>query len=105
MRIENIKINGIYRPMGYLMESIRLSCVVKDAKGKEVALVNVEVSDREDFSNILFRVEGKLDTACIPLELETLPRTRYFARVTVIDDAADTATGETWFETGKQDVI
>ena len=103
MRIENIKINGIYRPMGYLMESIRLSCVVKDAKGKEVALVNVEVSDREDFSNILFRVEGKLDTACIPLELETLPRTRYFVRVTVIDDAADTATGETWFETGKQD--
>lgn len=103
MRIEHIKINGIHNPMGYLMESIRLSCIVKDAAGKEAISVKVEISDRADFSNIIYLTGGKLDTACIPLELDTLPRQRYFVRVCVTDDALESATGETWCETGKQE--
>jgi len=101
MRIEHIKINGIRNPLGYLMESIRLSCIIKDAAGKEAVSVKVEVSDREDFSNIIYLTGGKLDTACISLDMETMPRTRYFVRVCVTDDALESATGETWFETGK----
>lgn len=102
MRLENLKINGIRNPIGYLMESIRVSCVVKEAKGKCATWVKAEVSHCEDFSNLIYVTEGELDTACIPLEFETAPRTRYFARVTVTDDASNTASAVTWFETAKQ---
>lgn len=104
MRIENIKINGMRNPMGYLMESIRVSFVVKDSKGKRAECIKVEVSDRKDFSQILCKAEGiDLDTACIPLELKTEPRTRYYVRVTVLDDTMETASADSWFETSKQE--
>lgn len=104
MIIENIKINGMKNPLGYLMEDIRVSFVVKDSKGKRAECVKVEVSDREDFSSILCKVEGiDLDTACIPVELKPEPRTRYYIRVTVLDDTLEVASAETWFETSKQE--
>lgn len=104
MRIENIKINGMKNPMGYLMENIRVSFVVKDSKGKHAECVKVEISDQEDFSRILCTIEGiDLDTACIPVELKTEPRTRYYVRVTVLDDTLETATADSWFETSKQE--
>ncbi len=103
MKLTNLKINGIRNPLGYLMDSIRLSCVVKDASGKKAAWVKAEVSTREDFADVVHMTEGKLDTACIPLDFETAPRTRYFVRITVTDDADDTASEVTWFETSKQE--
>ncbi|MGN0998183.1 MAG: family 78 glycoside hydrolase catalytic domain [Faecousia sp.] len=104
MRIENIKINCIKNPMGYLMENIRVSFVVKDSKGKRAECVKVEISDQASFSRILCKVEGiDLDTACIPVELKTEPRTRYYVRVTVLDDTMEIATADSWFETSKQE--
>ena len=104
MRIENIKINGMKNPIGYLMEDIRVSFIVKDSKGKRAECVKVEVSDREDFSSILCKVEGiDLDTACIPVELKTQPRTRYYVRATVLDDTLEIASADSWFETAKQE--
>ena len=103
MKLTNLKINGIRNPLGYLMDSIRLSCVVKDASGKEAAWVKAEVSTREDFADVVHMTEGKLDTAGIPLDFETAPRTRYFIRITVTDEADDTASEGTWFETSKQE--
>ena len=67
MKLTNLKINGIRNPMGYLMESVRASCVVKEARGSHAVRVKAEVSTCGDFSRILHAVEGKLDTACIPL--------------------------------------
>ncbi len=104
MRVENIKINGMKNPMGYLMDSIRVSFIVKESKGKRAECIKVEVSYRKDFSRILCKVEGiDLDTACVPIELKSQPRTRYYVRVTVLDDTLETAAGETWFETSKQE--
>lgn len=103
MKLTNLKINGIRNPMGYLMESIRASCVVKEARGSHAVHVKAEVSTCGDFSRILHAVEGKLDTACIPLEFETAPRTRYHVRLTVTDDIGDCASEVTWFETAKQE--
>lgn len=103
MKLTNLKINGIRNPMGYLMDSIRLSCVVKNASGKKAAWVKAEVSTREDFADVVHMTEGKLDTACIPLDFETAPRTRYHVRLTVTDDTGDCASEVTWFETAKQE--
>ena len=103
MKLTNLKINGIRNPMGYLMESVRASCVVKEARGSHAVHVKAEVSTCGDFSRILHAVEGKLDTACIPLEYETAPRTRYHVRLTVTDDTGDCASEVTWFETAKQE--
>lgn len=105
MKLTNLKINGIIEPIGYLMDSIRLSCVVSDAKGKKLAHAYVDVSDRPDHSRILYSTEGVLDTACIPLLLTTSPRTRYYVRIQITDDQGDQASAETWFETGKQEEI
>lgn len=103
MKLTNLKINGIRNPLGYLMDSIRLSCVVKEARGSHAVHVRAEVSTFGDFSETLHVVEGELDTACIPLEFETALRTRYFVRITVTDDAGDSASEVTWFETAKQE--
>lgn len=103
MKLTNLKINGMRNPMGYLMESIRASCVVREAKGKYASYVKAEVSTEEDFSGLVHCVEGELDTACIPLDFVTAPRTRYFVRVTVTDDAGGSASEVTWFETSKQE--
>jgi len=98
-----MKINGIRNPMGCLMESIRVSCVVKDAQGKYADWVKAEVSCRESISDPVYVTEGKLDTACILLDFETAPRTRYYVRVTVTDDTGDCASEVTWFETARQE--
>lgn len=104
MKIENIKINGIKNPIGYLMEDIRVSFVVKASKGKRATWVKVEISEQKDFSCVLATVEGAdLDPACIPVALTTKPRTRYFVRVTLTDDTQETATGYSWYETAKQE--
>lgn len=103
MKLTNLKINGIRNPMGYLMESVRASCVVKEARGSHAVHVKAEVSTYADFSHIFYAVEGKLDTACIPLEFQTAPRTRYHVRLTVTDDTGDCASEVTWFETAKQE--
>lgn len=103
MRLEAMKVNGIPNPMGFRMDSIRLSFRVREAKGKRAESVRVEVSASPSFFDSVCVTEGVLDTACIPLRFSPLPRTRYYIRATVTDDVGDMASGETWFETAKQD--
>lgn len=106
MRIENIKVNGIKNPIGYLLENIRISFCIKDAAGSKEEYIKVEISDSKDFSNILFVAEGEdLDPACVPVEMEPKPRSRYYIRVTVISDAKETAvsTQPAYFETSKME--
>jgi len=103
MRIEAMKVNGIREPIGYQMDSIRLSFRVREAKGKRTENIHVKVSSSASFSDTVYETEGKLDTACIPLQFSPRPRTRYFIRAAVKDDLGDEASGETWFETSKQD--
>ncbi len=99
MRLENLRLNGISEPLGYLMENLRLSFRV--AEGGSFA-EHTAVSVRDDRQEV-FAVSGRLDNACIPLEFTPAARTRYTVHVTVTDDEGRTASASTWLETGLAD--
>ncbi len=96
MILENLRINGIETPMGYLLENLRLSFRVKGGGSfQKEAAVTVTGPEGE-----VFAVSGQLDNACIPLEFTPADETRYTVQVALTDDEGNTARAETWFETG-----
>ena len=104
MIITNVKFNHLVNPLGYCLEHPTVSYVVEEAKGKHQVWARVEVSLTEDFSEVLYDTEEREDIKSTGFEipLELLPKTRYFVRVTVMDDAGDSATSNpVWFETAK----
>ena len=102
MKITQLKLNHLTNPVGYDLSNPTISYVAEDAKGKYQAKARVTVALDEAFSEIIYdsgEREDIVSTAFVlPLQLQ--PRTRYFWRVTVTDDAGDTAESEVqWFET------
>ena len=104
MQVSNIKINGMYNPVGYLMEQISCSWKVIQADAKRQKNVKIEAALDEAFQQIILSKEGEnLCQAGEKLELTIAPHTRYFVRVTVNTELEETATSETaFFETAKE---
>lgn len=106
MELTRLKINGIENPVGYSFDVLDVSWNVENARGKNASMVRVEAAADELFQDILFRTEGdNLSCAGTKLDMCLEPRTRYYVRVAVTDDLGDTASGVTWFETGKLDEV
>ncbi|MCC8068066.1 MAG: family 78 glycoside hydrolase catalytic domain [Clostridiales bacterium] len=105
MKITNVRINGIENPLGYSLEGLTCSWNVCDTASKKQANAVIEVSERVDFSEILYKKEGAdLKQNGEILEVELVPRTIYYYRVRVTGDAGDCAVSETQtIETGKMD--
>ena len=103
MKITNVRINGIENPVGFAYDYLLCSWNVEEAKGKKQINAIIEVSDSEDFSDILYKKEAAdLKQNGEKLEVELKPRTTYYYRVTVFTDGGECATSETaLFETGK----
>ena len=104
MKIEHLKINHLTNPLGYDLEYPTVSYVVTEAKGKYQQSARIEVSLSETFDEILYDSGMREDIVStgflLPIPLE--PMTKYYWRVTVTDDAKETAQSETqWFETAK----
>ena len=104
MQVSNIKINGMYNPVGYLMEQISCSWKVTQTDAKRQKNVKIEAALDEAFQQIILSKEGEnLCQAGEKLELTIAPHTRYFVRVTVNTEFGETATSETaFFETAKE---
>ena len=100
MAVTNLKINGISCPMGYSMDSVILSWQVEAESGKKPVSTTVKVWENDSF---LWQKEGALPWEGTKLDISCKPRTRYRVAVTVLDDAGESHSGDTWFETGKQD--
>ena len=105
MKITNVRINGIENPVGFAYDYLLCSWNVEEAKGKKQINAIIEVSDSEDFSDILYKKEAAdLKQNGEKLEVELKPRTTYYYRVTVFTDGGECATSETaLFETGKME--
>ena len=104
MIISEIKINGLREPMGFELPYLTVSWKVEDTQSKHPSRESLTVAADADFTHILFKKEGKaLSRHALPVELELRPRTRYFVRVAVKGDAGDSASTDSWFETGKMD--
>ena len=101
MKVTQVMICGMEHPCGYGYRKIKLSWKVCDTAGKYQEKACVKVSTTEDFKNLVYEKEGNLNSICEILNMELLPRTLYYVRVTVTGDNGETASGETTFETGK----
>ncbi len=103
MELYDLKINGRVNPVGTSFSRLVCSWKVRNQKGKRQKYVKIEVSREPEFSSTLYQKEGKeLSSIACSLELELLPRTRYYWRVFVETDEAEKAVSKTaYFETGK----
>lgn len=104
MRIGHLRISHLEKPLGFWLEKPEVSWIVEESTGKKQEAARIEVSLDEDFGVLVYD-SGKREDLCSLgslLDIECMPRTRYYVRVTVWADDGDTCTSPaTWFETGK----
>ena len=102
MEIYDVRINGHENPVGYLLDEIVCSWKVKSAKGKRTSSASIDVASDAGFNDIIETFSGRLDSLGKKLKIALKPRTRYYFRVAVKDNARETGvSGTHFFETGK----
>ena len=102
MRIEKLRANHIENPLGYRMEQVSLSWVVTEAKGTRAVRARVEVCRDAEFTDCVSDSGEREDINSLHYEPEMEPEegVRYYWRVSVRDDAGDTAVSDAaYFET------
>lgn len=102
MKLTHLRTNHVSTPLGLEMSRPVFTWTAKDAAGKRQAAAQVTVSAagtvlydsgrREDVSSLGFEA---------PVDLK--PRTRYDWTVSVWDEAGDSASASSWFETAKME--
>ncbi len=104
MKVEHLKVNHLTNPLGFDLADPTVSYVVTQASGKRQAAARVQVSLKEDFSEILYD-SGESDSIVstgFELPITLAPMTRYYWRVKVTDETGDSAVSDVqWFETAK----
>ncbi len=104
MRISEIRINGIREPMGFEMPYISLSWKVTESVSRKSREARVAVAADPEFTKLLYEKKGEsLRSVGERIPINPAPRTRYFCRVEMTGDAGDSASADSWFETGKMD--
>lgn len=105
MRITDLKINGIKRPVGFAFPRISLSWKVVEAKDTTQSDAIITVSTEPDLSNPVWVAQSAtLKSIGTAIDIQTKPHTRYYYRVEVWSDGGDYAASEIdYFETAKQD--
>lgn len=97
-------INGISNPMGYTLSPVICSWNVEETESQYQENARIEVSQKEDFSEILWEKEGKeLCQSGTVIDMELQPRTAYYYRVSVTGEKGDCSSASGYFETGKME--
>lgn len=104
MKINHLKVNHLTNPLGFDLANPTISYVVTQAAGKRQAFAQVQVSLKEDFSELLYdsgECAAVVSTG-FELPITLSPMTRYYWRVRVADETGDSALSDIqWFETAK----
>ena len=104
MRITQIKLNGVGEPMGFHMDNVSVSFQVEETGSKRFKNAGIRISCADAPQIVLAHREGEtLDFTGEHFSLPLSPRTRYVVHISVEGDAGDSASAESWFETGKRD--
>lgn len=105
MKITDLCINGVKDFIGFASDYLVCSWKVVDTQSKKQKNAKIEISDDENFENVIFSVEGEnLKSIGEELDFSPKPRSAYFLKVTVEGDNGDSAVSEVYpFETGKMD--
>ena len=104
MKITNMKINRLVRPLGYDLDHPTLSYIVEEAVGIRQKSARIRVSEQEDFSSCVYDSGERTDIVSTGFELpfSLQPQTRYYWKVSVTDDTGARAeSGTAWFETAR----
>ena len=59
MEVYDVKINGITDPVGFALDSVTVSWKVRDSISQTQKKALIEVGGTEDFSEILYELEGE----------------------------------------------
>ncbi|WP_339316694.1 family 78 glycoside hydrolase catalytic domain [Paenibacillus sp. FSL R10-2734] len=108
MNIVKLRTNHLINPIGYALDaSINLSWQVEDAYSKWQSAARIMVAMEPDFrkDSILFDTgkDEHINQLSYPLQLNWLPYTRYYWKVTVWGDEEEVAESEiAYFETAKR---
>ncbi len=104
MKITRMRTNRMENPLGFSMDSARVSYVVEESRGRRQTAARVTAAKEETFTEILYD-SGKseaIDSICHELPIRLQPRTRYYWKAEVWDDAGDYCeSAPAWFETAK----
>ncbi len=101
MKLRNLKINGLDRPMGYDCSELLLSWQVEGSSAMQ-SCASVKMWQGEAVGEPLWQLSGDLDWEGTMLDASCLmPRSRYTVQVEVADSKGNSCIGETFFETGK----
>lgn len=105
MKITNLRINGIESPKGYRYDRLLCSFQVEDTKSKRQTAGKIRVSDREDFSNIVYEKSvTSLKLGGEALEVTLHPRTTYYYQIFITGENGEEGVSEIGtFETGKME--
>ncbi len=105
MKITHLKTNRLCAPLGFLLAPAAFSWTVEETAAKKQAAAQVKVSLREDLSDPVFDTGKSADLSSLEVVCTAplAPRTRYHWQVTVWADNGETASAQSWFETGKAD--
>lgn len=104
MHITHLRTNHLVNPLGYALEQVVLTWVTEDSQSSHQQRARIEVAIEDDFSFLIIDTgwSASLSSLGHPLDIELMPRTRYYWRVSVENNLGVRTTSETaWFETAK----
>lgn len=98
------KTNHITNPVGYALKPLVFSWKVKGCKGQEQRHARIMISKEPTFTTLCFDTgEAALDSRAARVEFDPQPCTRYYWKVLVATDAAETIESDVqFFETAKR---
>ena len=99
------KTNHITNPVGYALKPLVFSWKVKGCKGQEQRHARIMISKEPTFTTLCFDTgEAALDSRAARVEFDPQPCTRYYWKVLVATDAAETIESDVqFFETAKME--
>ncbi|MDY6333569.1 MAG: family 78 glycoside hydrolase catalytic domain [Lachnospiraceae bacterium] len=106
MKISRMTTNHILEPLGFAIEKPVFSWIAEDAAGDHRTAAEVKIATDPKMSQVVFD-SGKsreIDPLCFRADFIPEPSTRYYWSVEEWDDAGDTGTGISWFETPEKEI-
>ena len=104
MKIVDVKINGMERPMGYAFSDITISWRVEDAVSKHQSSTQVVIAEDADMKCIVAEKSGILPCSGVTFAIPLKPRTTYYGRVQVTGENGEQAVSSlASFDTGKME--
>ena len=105
MKITNLRVQHVARPMGMRMDKPVFSWVTAESTGKKQDRARIVIAADEGMTAVLHDTGwAALSSLGTEIALSLAPRTRYFWQVSVrADDGDEGASAVSWFETGKRD--